>query len=379
MRASFDIAVLPGDGVGAEITPPALAIAEAALQATGGPTLRTRTHPAGETLLHQTGTALPDTTWRACEAADAILLGPMGLQDPRCGHCRVGDVPELHGPAVAPRLDLCSTLDLYADLRPVRAIPGVPTPLGSADAARIDCAIVYAPVDDPSPSDNPGVGGGPAGEGRTRTCGERISRFALETALRRRKAGRKPTVTLMDAPGAGPLREALGEVANAYPAVATVPMDVDAGMPAFVGKPWLLDVVLTEAPFGGVLANLAAGLVGGLWFAPTACVGDVHAAFQPAHGAAAEIMDTGRANPTAAILSAAMMLDWLGHRHDLPASVEAAVLIGRAVDSAFADDGLRTCEHGGSAGVRDITGAVLDHLRHSTTPTVATPTAPPLL
>jgi len=117
-------------------------------------------------------------------------------------------------------------------------------------------------------------------------------------------------------------------------------------------------VLVTENMFGDILSDLAAGLIGGMGMAPSADIGDTHAVFQPCHGTAPDIMGTGRANPAAMILSAAMMLDWLAERHDHKAAAEAAQRIEQAVDRAFAA-GLKPCEMGGQDGTQAIARAVM--------------------
>jgi 3-isopropylmalate dehydrogenase len=125
-------------------------------------------------------------------------------------------------------------------------------------------------------------------------------------------------------------------------------------------KPWEYDVLVTENMFGDILSDLGAGLIGGMGYAPSADVGDGHAVFQPCHGTAPDIAGQGKANPTAMFLSAAMMLDWLGHRHDVAGATEAGRLITRAVDQAFRGGRLLTCELGGSNGTADVAKAVLE-------------------
>src|ERR1700752_410742 len=105
--------------------------------------------------------------------------------------------------------------------------------------------------------------------------------------------------------------------------------------------------MVMENMFGDILSDLTAGLIGGRGMAPSADIGDKHAVFQPCHGTAPDIMGKGLANPTAMILSAGLMLDWLGERHDHAPAVAAAGRIERAVDAAFAK-GLKPCEFGGS-------------------------------
>jgi 3-isopropylmalate dehydrogenase len=133
---------------------------------------------------------------------------------------------------------------------------------------------------------------------------------------------------------------------------------VDACAALMVRKPWDFDVMVMENIFGDILSDLAAGLIGGLGIAPSADIGDKHAVFQPCHGTAPDIMGQGKANPTAMILSAAMMLDWLADRHDHPPAADAALRIERAVDKAYAG-GLKPMEYGGGDGTAVIAKAVL--------------------
>jgi 3-isopropylmalate dehydrogenase len=128
-----------------------------------------------------------------------------------------------------------------------------------------------------------------------------------------------------------------------------------------VKKPWDFDVMVMENMFGDILSDLAAGLIGGLGIAPSADIGDTHAVFQPCHGTAPDIMGQGKANPTAMILSAAMMLDWLADKHDHQPAADAAIRIERAVDAAYAS-GIKPMEYGGSDGTVAISKAVMKAL-----------------
>ncbi|MBV9556657.1 MAG: isocitrate/isopropylmalate dehydrogenase family protein, partial [Pseudolabrys sp.] len=139
--------------------------------------------------------------------------------------------------------------------------------------------------------------------------------------------------------------------------VKTDMLYVDACAAMLVKKPWDFDVMVMENMFGDILSDLAAGLVGGLGMAPSADIGDTHAVFQPCHGTAPDIMGQGKANPTAMILSAAMMLDYLADKHDMPAAGEAAQRIERAVDKAY--ETVKPMEFGGSDGTAAISKAVL--------------------
>ncbi len=148
------------------------------------------------------------------------------------------------------------------------------------------------------------------------------------------------------------------ECAARYGDVETDRLYVDACSAMLVRRPWDFDVMVMENMFGDIISDLTAGLIGGMGMAPSADIGDAHAVFQPCHGTAPNIMGKGLANPTAIILSAALMLDWLGDRHAHAGAAEAARAIERAVDRAFAE-GLKPCEFGGGDGTAAIGGAVL--------------------
>jgi 3-isopropylmalate dehydrogenase len=123
--------------------------------------------------------------------------------------------------------------------------------------------------------------------------------------------------------------------------------------------------MVMENMFGDILSDLTAGLIGGMGMAPSADIGDTHAVFQPCHGTAPDIMGKGLANPTAMILSAAMMLDWLADKHDHAGAAQAARAIETAVDRVFAA-GTKPCEFGGKDGTAVIGNAVLRELDSAT-------------
>jgi 3-isopropylmalate dehydrogenase len=117
--------------------------------------------------------------------------------------------------------------------------------------------------------------------------------------------------------------------------------------------------------FGDILSDLGAGLIGGMGFAPSGDIGDEHALFQPCHGTAPDIAGKGIANPAAMVLSAAMMLDWLGIRNGNQACLDAAVEIEAAVDAAFGSGTIHSYDTGGTAGTAAITRAIVGHLERS--------------
>jgi 3-isopropylmalate dehydrogenase len=157
-------------------------------------------------------------------------------------------------------------------------------------------------------------------------------------------------------------RRIFDEVAKRHPGVAARHHYIDATALDLVRKPWEFDVIVTENMFGDILSDQTAALVGGMGMAPSGDIGEDHALFQPCHGSAPDIFGQGKANPTACILSAAMMLDWLAERAGNPALAEAARKIERAVDEVFASKKVVPFEFGGDAGTRVIRDAVLSSL-----------------
>jgi 3-isopropylmalate dehydrogenase len=151
----------------------------------------------------------------------------------------------------------------------------------------------------------------------TRGASERVHRFAFELAAQRAKATAKlraANVTCVDKANVfvsmAFFREVFDDVARPYPAIGARHHYVDAMALDLIRRPWDFDVLVTENMFGDILSDQIAGLIGGMGMAPSADFGDRHAMFQPCHGSAPDIAGEGKANPTATILSAVMMLDW---------------------------------------------------------------------
>src|SRR5207244_11912306 len=193
--------------------------------------------------------------------------------------------------------------------------------------------------------------------GITRDGAERLFEFPLRVADRRKARGRPGALTCVDKANVFKafafFREMFDAAAARHPDVKADRLYVDACSALLVKRPWDFDVMVMENMFGDILSDMTAGLIGGMGMAPSADIGDRHAVFQPCHGTAPDIMGQGKANPTAMILSAAMMLDWLADKHGIEAAAEAGERIERAVDRAFAS-GLKPCEFGGSDGTSAI-------------------------
>ena len=348
-RPRIGIAVLAGDGIGPEVVDATLAVLDV-LDRRHDLGLRFDRHRAGALAYRDTGTGLSDETFAACASADAILLGAMGW--PGIRHA--------DGTEISPQIELRQRLDLYAGLRPIRAIPGVPSALSDPRAATIDFVLLRESTEGLFHSMGRGVVAEDHAEETlriTRRTTTRLAQRAFGLAARRRGK-----VTLADKANVfrafAWMRGIFAEVADAHPDVVFEAQYVDAVALDLLRRPWDYDVVPTENMFGDILSDLAAGLIGGLGFAPSADVGDRHAMFQPSHGTAPDIAGKGIANPTATLLSAAMMLEWLGEAR----MAEAAAELRDAVDAAFAS-GLRTPDIGGSHGTAEVARQVIEALR----------------
>ncbi len=157
-------------------------------------------------------------------------------------------------------------------------------------------------------------------------------------------------------------RDVFLDRAKAYPDIRFDHAYVDAMALNLVMKPWEYDVLVTENMFGDILSDLIAALVGGMGMAPSADIGDKYALFQPAHGTAPDIAGKGIANPSAMILSVAMMLDWLAVRHDDPALADGARAIESALQRSFTEGAVRPHDFGGASGTADVVRAVVVRL-----------------
>jgi 3-isopropylmalate dehydrogenase len=357
---AYRIVVLPGDGIGVEVMAACLAVLQP-LAARCGVQLHYDEHRAGAQLYRETGNDFPDAARRACESADAILFGAMGLPEVR--------YPD--GTEIAPQLNLRLDLDLYAGVRPVRALPGTRLPLADARAAEIDFVLVreqsegwfygrYHPEVGPRSSNDEAYDVGRV----TRRGSERLFEFAFRLAEKRRARNpRKGRVTCVDKSNVhrslALFHKIFWECAKRHPALKADHAYVDAMALNLVRQPWSYDVLPTENQFGDILSDLGAALIGGMGMAPSADVGDKHGLFQPAHGTAPDIAGQGKANPTAMILSAAMMLEWLGERHGDARCTEAAALLAHAVDEVFAARKVVTPEFGGEDGTAAVAKAVI--------------------
>ena len=248
--------------------------------------------------------------------ADAILLGACGLPS-----VRYPDNTE-----IMPQVELRFIFDLYAGVRPCRLIPGVPSPIVGAAERGIDLVVIRESTEGLFASMGKGVV--THDEARetlviTRKTSERLFEFSFRYAERRKARGRPGRLACVDKANVFKayafFREMFDEAPRAIPTSRPTGSMSTPARRMLVRRPWDFDVMVMENMFGDILSDLTAGLIGGMGMAPSADIGDQHAVFQPCHGTAPDIMGQGKANPTAMILSAAMMLDWLADKHDHPA------------------------------------------------------------
>jgi 3-isopropylmalate dehydrogenase len=361
LNKSYYIAALPGDGIGNEVMDAAKAVLEVAL-ARVGVALQLITHRAGAQHYLDTGVALPEDVLKDCERADAILFGAMGLP-----HVRGND-----GTEIIPQLDLRMHFDLYAGVRPIRTFKGLPQPLSHPNASHIDLVLVRESTEGLFYARGRGdVRGADVAYDTmkiSRHGTERICEFAFNLAAERQaQRGRPGRVTNIDKANVFAsmafFRSIFEEVGQRHPDVSADSAYVDAMALNLVLKPWTFDVMVTENMFGDILSDLIAALVGGMGMAPSGDIGDRHALFQPAHGTAPDIVGQGKANPTAMLLSTAMMLGWLGVRHRDTRMTDAASCIQLAIETAFAERQVLPFEFGGHSGTADITKAVINNIR----------------
>ncbi len=328
---TYRIAVLPGDGIGPDVVAESIKVlrtVEAKLTSVQFE-LREFSVGAGEYL--QSGDPLPSATFEALKEFDAILLGAMGLPNVRWPS----------GIEMTPQIDLREKLDLYCGLRPIKLYHANDTPLKKYGAGEIDLLIVRESTEGLFSARLKQT---PAGASEatdvmriTRYTSERLFRAAFREARKRRNL-----VSLIDKANVLPsmafFRNIFDEISAEFPDVRTERIYVDAAALYLVQNPQRFDVMVTENMFGDILSDLTGGLVGGMGMAPSADIGDKYAVFQPSHGSAPDIAGQGMANPTATILSVAMMLEWFDHDE----AKRGAALIHRAVEQVFSAPENRT-------------------------------------
>ncbi len=339
------IAVLPGDGIGTEVTNVAVEALRAVESSLGTTRFELSEFSVRASEYLRSGDPLPPAVFERLKAFDAILLGAMGLPGVR----------RPDGVEMTPQLDLRERLELYCGLRPVFLFHSADSPL--RNRVSIDLLLIRESTEGLFFSRKERLAAGATyAEDKmriTRRGAERVIRAAFREPMTRRRH-----VTLVDKSNVLPsmvfFRRIFDEIAPEFPHVLTEGVYVDAAALYLVQRPEAFDVMVTENIFGDILSDLTAGLVGGMGMAPSADIGERYAVFQPAHGSAPDIAGKGIANPIAAILSVAMMLEWFG----MDDTRGGAEIILAAVRTGFADPAARTRGMGSDLSTRQMTGLI---------------------
>lgn len=353
----YHIAVIPGDGIGPEVIAESVQTLTTLAELDGGFRLDTQQFNWGTERYLQEGALMPSDGLAVLERGgfDGILLGPVG--DPR--------VPD-HLTLWGLLLPIRQGFDQYVNLRPMRLLPGVSSPLVGKGPKDIDMVCIRENTE----GEYAGVGGrihqGMAAEVAvqsaifTRAGTERIIRYAFDYA---RQHGRKKVTS---ATKSNSLQysmvfwdEVFQHVAAEYPEIEHEQQLIDSLAARMVSKPESLDVIVASNLFGDILTDLGAALSGSMGLAPSANLDPERrypSLFQAIHGSAPDIAGQGIANPIASIWSAQLLLDHLGEQ-------EAAAILMRAIEDVLAAGLVRTPDLGGSATSRQLGEAIRSHLR----------------
>jgi 3-isopropylmalate dehydrogenase len=356
MTRTYRLGVLHGDGIGPEIVPSSVAVLDAALAGARVEPVEWVELPLGRSAIDEFGAHTPSSTLDALAGLDAWLLGPHDS----------AAYPEPFRSQLNPSGTIRKHFDLYANIRPAKAFEG-----GKAVVPGTDLVIVRENTEGFYADRNTHAGTGefmPTPDVAiamgiiTRPACERIARSAFELAQRRSKKltiVHKANVLKLTT---GLFRDVCREVAKDYPDVSVDDFHIDAMTVHLVRNADRFDVIVTENMFGDILSDLAGEIAGSLGIAPSVNSSDAHAMAQAAHGSAPDIAGKDLANPIAMILSGAMLLDWLGAKHDDPRLADAALRVEQGVAAAVAA-GTSTRDLGGTASTTEFTAAVVDAVR----------------
>lgn len=354
----YRLGVLDGDGIGPEIVPVAVAVMDAAVHAAGVAPIEWTTLPFGRMAIEEHGNAVPKETLDALALQDAWIVGP---------HDSVS-YPAEHRSILNPSGTLRKHFDLYANVRPAKAIAGLNAIVPGTDLVimRENTEGFYADRNTFSgsgefmPTPDVAIAHGIV----TRAATRRIAVDALELASRRRKhltIVHKANVLKLTT---GLFLEVCREVAAEHSEVRVDDFHIDAMTVHLLRRADEFDVIVTENMFGDILSDLAAEIAGSLGIAPSINCSYSRAMAQASHGSAPDIAGQNVANPIALVLSGAMLLDWLGKRHDDERLQVAASLIDTAVTTVV-NSGVVTRDMGGSATTSELGEALRDAISES--------------
>ena len=348
--ASANIAVVAGDGIGPEVIDQTIRVTDAALKREGAAFTWNRL-PYSSAFYKKTGQIIPDDGWDTLKKHDAILFGAIGSPD-------VPDTVTVHGLLLPMR----RKFDLYVNLRPAYLFDGVQSPLRDKAPGSIDMLVYrentegeYAPIGGRLYAGTPHETAIQTSVFTRRGC-ERILRAAFEAARKRpRKKLTSITKSNAQVHTLGLWDEVYRDVAQLYPDVQSNSLLVDAAAMDFVRKPEVFDVVVASNLFGDILTDLSAIITGSVGLGASANINPERtfpSMFEPLHGSAPDIAGKGIANPLAAILSAKLMLDHLGH-------AKSAAAMQSAIARVLKEAKVRTPDLGGKAATIDMADAVI--------------------
>ncbi len=350
----YKIGVMNGDDIGLEVVPQAVKVMQAAIASEPALDVDFRPFAIGWPSYLEHGHTLPEETLHGLQEMHGFILGPIGhAAYPK-------DRPEV----VNPHPIIRRQFDLYANMRPSRSYPSLPSVHKD-----VDVLVVRENNEGFQPDRNMVAGCGefqPTTDSAfsirviTQRQSERIARAAFEAA---RQRGGKKRVTAIHKKTVFKLTDGLfmdtvQQVAGEYPDITLDDYQVDTFAMHLVMRPQRFDVVLCTNMFGDILSDEAAGLVGGLGMAPGLSAGDTQAMAQATHGSAPDIAGKGLANPYAMILSGQMLLEWLGARNSDDQMSSAARRISAAVEQVIADGNCLTPDLGGSASTDEMGEAI---------------------
>jgi 3-isopropylmalate dehydrogenase len=336
--SEYKITVIPGDGIGPVITESAIQVLK-----NTGINFKFEKFIAGDSALEKYGTPLPNETMQAAIKNDIILKGPVG---------------ETAKHVVLP---LRQKLDLFANLRPAKTLPGVKT--RQFENEEVDLLIVrenseglYSQIETEQKNFAFNI------RLITLDATERIIKIACEQALKRSKK-----VTIVDKSNVLSsdvfFRKIARKIIKKYPEIQFNEMYVDNCAYQLIRDPGQFDVLVMENMFGDIISDLASWVQGGLGLSPGANIGQNKGMFEPVHGAAFDIEDKNYANPTAMILSVKMMLDWIGNNNNDSVATEAGKKIESALYSCLRD-GLKTPDLGGKLSSQEFTFELIKRINN---------------
>ena len=339
MSKSYNIAVLKGDGIGPEVIDSAVKVLEA-VQDASDLRLNFLYGEAGFHCIAERGTNLPEETIALLKQTDACFKGPM-------------TTPETPGAPVSAAVKIRKMFNLYANVRPCRTYPNV-----ESLKPDIDLVVVRENTEGMYSGIEYEVAPGEAVALRiiTKKASLLVAEYAFKLAEKRRKhltyVHKDNILRVTD----GIFNDAVKEAARKHPDVTTDDIHIDAAAMHLIKKPETFDVIVTTNLFGDVLSDEAAQVTGSLGLAAGANIGDTYGMFEPVHGSAPKYTGQNQVNPTATIMAASIMLDYLGEK-------EAATKIKNAVMKVLSEGKVRTKDLGGSSTTSEMSDAIASKVK----------------